>query len=229
MKLSKRMKKIRERVDKNKYYAWSEAINVLKSSEIKFVESVEAIFRLGFDTRKADQTVRGSVILPHGTGIKKCVAVFTQNEDKIEAAKAAGADWVGSELLTGKIEKGELDFDILIATPDSMRFIGPLGQILGPKGLMPNPKDGTVTDDVSVAVENAKRGQVKFRADKAGNVHCLLGKINFSEENLKENFMAFLFELKRLKPASVKGIYIRKATLSTTMGAGVPLDLASVA
>lgn len=227
-KLSKRMQAIQEKVDKTKLYPIDEAITILQElPKVKFVESVDASFNLGIDTRKSDQAVRGSAVLPHGTGKTKRVAVITQG-DKAEAAKAAGADLVGYEDLAEEIKKGNVDFDILIATPDAMRIVGPLGQILGPKGLMPNPKDGTVTADVENAVNNAKKGQVKFRADKGGIIHCVIGKLDFAAGNIKENLLTILNEVKKLKPSSAKGVYIKKVTLSTTMGAGINIDVASI-
>lgn len=228
-KLSKRMKAIQEKLDKTKQYTIDEAIELLQSlPKVKFVESVDASVNLGVDTRKSDQAVRGSAVLPHGTGKSKRVAVMTQG-DKADDAKKAGADIVGFDDLAEQIKKGEINFDILIATPDAMRVVGPLGQVLGPKGLMPNPKDGTVTADVAVAVDNAKKGQVKFRADKGGIIHCPVGKLDFSADKIKENLNTIVAEVKKLKPTSQKGVYIKKVTLSTTMGGGVSIDVATLA
>lgn len=227
-KLSKRVKLIREKITFGKAYPIQDAIQVLKSfPPLKFVESIDVSVNLGIDTRKSEQTVRGSVVLPHGTGRKVRVAVFAQG-DQAEAAKTAGADIVGFEDLAETIKKGVMDFDVLIATPDSMRLIGQLGQILGPRGLMPNPKVGTVTADVGPAVKNAKGGQVRYRADKGGVVHCTIGKIDFSIEALKENLEALLIDLKKSKPSSSKGVYIKKISLSSTMGPGLILDQSTV-
>jgi large subunit ribosomal protein L1 len=227
-KLSKRVKLIREKIAFGKAYPIQDAIQLLQSfPPLKFVESIDVSVNLGIDTRKSEQTVRGSVVLPHGTGRKVRVAVFAQGE-QAEAAKTAGADIVGFEDLAETIKKGVMDFDVLIATPDSMRLIGQLGQILGPRGLMPNPKVGTVTVDVAPAVKNAKGGQVRYRADKGGVVHCTIGKIDFSLEALKENLEALLADLKKSKPSSSKGVYIKKVSLSSTMGPGLILDQSTI-
>jgi large subunit ribosomal protein L1 len=226
--ISKRQKLIKEKVILGKTYLIEDAIQMLKSFPVlKFVESIDVSVNLGIDTRKSEQTVRGSVVLPHGTGRKVRVAVFAQGEHA-DAAKTAGADIVGFEDLAETIKQGVMDFDVLIATPDSMRLIGQLGQILGPRGLMPNPKVGTVTVDVGPAVKNAKGGQVRYRADKGGVVHCTIGKIDFSEEALKENLESLLADLKKSKPSSSKGIYIKKISLSSTMGPGLILDQSSI-
>lgn len=226
--LSKRMKQIQEKVDKNKVYSIEDAIAILQDlPKLKFVETFEACFKLGVDPRKSDQNVRGSTVLPHGTGKTKRVAVFAQG-DKAADAQAAGADVVGFEDLAETIKKGVIEFDVLIASPDAMRLVGPLGQMLGPKGLMPNPKDGTVTQDIKQAVDNAKKGQVRFRADKAGLVHCGVGKVDFASDKVKENLKAVLDELKKLKPTSSKGVYVKKIVLSTTMGPGLSVDISSV-
>lgn len=228
-KISKRQKLIRGQLEAGKNYRLPEALELLKQlPPVHFVESVEVSVNLGIDPSKSDQTVRGAVVLPHGSGKKVKVAVFAQG-DLADQAKAAGADIVGFEDLAASIKAGKLDFDLLIATPDAMRLVGQLGQILGPKGLMPNPKVGTVTSDVAQAVTNAKKGQVAFRADKGGVVHCLLGKLNFSVEQLQDNFTAFLSELRRLKPASAKGIYLKKAVISSTMGPGLTLESSELA
>lgn len=228
MKLTKRAKTIQEKIDKTKTYLVTEALELLKSvSSVKFEESVDVCVNLGIDPRKSDQTVRGSVVLPNGTGRQTKVAVFAQG-DKAEEAKAAGADLVGFEDLADSIKKGDMDFDILIATPDAMRVVGQLGQILGPRGLMPNPKVGTVTPDVTTAVSNAKSGQVQFRADKGGIVHCSIGKLNFTVEKLKENLNALLAALLKAKPSSAKGTYNKKITITTTMGPGIAIDLSSM-
>lgn len=227
-KPSKRQKIIQEKINTGKQYAVAEAVELLKSlPALKFVESVDLSVNLGIDSRKSDQTVRGAVVLPNGTGRTVRVAVFAQGE-QANAAQAAGADIVGFEDLAEKIKAGEMDFDVVIATPDSMRIVGQLGQILGPRGLMPNPKIGTVTADVKGAVKNAKGGQVSYRADKGGVVHCTIGKLNFTVDALKENLGAFIADLKRVKPSSAKGVYIKKVTISTTMGPGLLLDQSSI-
>jgi len=226
-KLTKRQRQFAEKIDAEKVYAIDEAVAVLNElSTTKFKESFDISINLGVDPRKSDQVVRGATTLPHGTGKAIRVAVFAQG-DNVEAAKAAGADKVGFEDLSEEIKAGTLDFDVLIATPDAMRLVGQLGKVLGPRGLMPNPKTGTVTPDVATAVKNAKAGQVQFRADKAGIVHGSVGQVGFEPAAVKENVEALLVDLKRAKPASAKGIYLQKVTLSTTMGPGVSIDQAS--
>ena len=220
----KRMRSITEQVDPTKIYEIDEALEFLKkSSKLKFVESVDAAIRLGVDPKKSDQNVRGSSVLPNGTGKTVRVAVFTQGEN-VEKAKAAGADIVGMDDLHDQIKGGDLNFDVVIASPDAMRVVGKLGQVLGPRGLMPNPKVGTVTADVETAVKNAKAGQVRFRTDKAGIIHTTIGKANFETEALKANLNALLSELVKLKPSSAKGQYLQKVALSTTMGPGLVVD-----
>jgi large subunit ribosomal protein L1 len=224
-KISKRMKAMAGAVTPGKAYAVEDAIKILKdNSKVKFVESVDVAVRLGIDARKSDQGVRGSSLLPHGTGKTIRVAVFCPAGEKAEAAKAAGADAVGMEDLAERMQAGELNFGRVIATPDAMRVVGKLGQLLGPRGLMPNPKDGSVTPDVVTAVKNAKAGQVKFRNDKAGIVHATIGKVSFEADALRENLNALLADLLRLKPAAAKGQYLMKVSLSTTMGPGVTVD-----
>ena len=227
-KLSKRMKAIVEKMVPGKVYAVNDAVSVLKAcATAKFKEGVDVSVRLGVDPRKSDQVVRGACDLPHGTGRTVRIAVFAQGANA-EAAKAAGAEIVGFEDLAETIKGGQMDFDLVIASPDAMRIVGQLGQILGPRGLMPNPKVGTVTPDVAGAVRRAKAGQARFRVDKAGIIHCSIGKIEFEAQQLKENLEAVLHELKKLKPGASKGIYLRKLTMSTTMGPGVAVDLASL-
>ncbi|MDR9437065.1 MAG: 50S ribosomal protein L1 [Thiohalophilus sp.] len=228
-KLSKRQKAIREKVDSTKTYAIDEAFGLLKEMpRAKFVESVEVAINLGVDPRKSDQVVRGATVLPHGTGKTVRVAVFAQG-DNADKAKAAGADIVGFEDLAEEVKQGNMDFDVVIATPDAMRVVGQLGQILGPRGLMPNPKVGTVTPDVEGAVKNAKAGQVRYRTDKGGIIHCAIGNVDFDSNNLKENLEALLADLKKAKPSSAKGQYLKKVSVSTTMGPGVSVDQASLA
>lgn len=225
---SKRMSAIREQVEAGKAYDIDEALQLLKSSsKVKFNESVDVAIRLGVDPRKSDQGVRGSTVLPNGTGKTVRVAVFTQG-DNADKAKEAGADLVGMDDLAEKIQGGEIDFDVVIASPDAMRVVGKLGQVLGPRGLMPNPKVGTVTPDVETAVKNAKAGQVRFRNDKAGIVHTTIGKANFEVDALKGNLMALLGDINKLKPASSKGVFLKKIALSTTMGPGIIVDRASL-
>ncbi len=227
-KLSKRMKAIREKVEPGKLYAIDEAIELLKAlPRARFTESVDVAVNLGVDPRKSDQVVRSSVVLPHGTGKSVRVAVFAQG-DAAEAAKAAGADIVGMEDLAERVKAGEMDFDVVIAAPDAMRVVGQLGQILGPRGLMPNPKVGTVTPDVASAVKNAKAGQVRYRTDKAGIIHARIGSVDFDGQALRENLEALLADLQKMKPAAAKGQYMKKVTLSTTMGPGLAVDPASV-
>ena len=227
-KLTKRMREIAEKVDSEKAYAIDEAVALLSDlSKTKFKESFDISINLGVDPRKSDQAVRGATTLPHGTGKEVRVAVFAQGENA-DAATAAGADIVGFEDLGEQVKAGNLDFDVVIATPDAMRIVGQLGKILGPRGLMPNPKTGTVTPDVAGAVKNAKAGQVQFRTDKAGIIHGSVGIIGFEANAIKENLEALVADLKKAKPASAKGIYVKKVTLSTTMGPGVSIDQASL-
>jgi large subunit ribosomal protein L1 len=227
-KLSKRAKLIRSKVDSTREYAINDAVALLKELTAgKFVESVDVAINLGIDARKSDQNVRGATVLPHGTGRTVRVAVFTQGANA-EAAKAAGADIVGMEDLAELVKKGEMNFDVVIASPDAMRVVGMLGQILGPRGLMPNPKTGTVTPNVAEAVKNAKAGQVRYRNDKNGIIHSTVGKVNFEADKLKENVEALLVALKRAKPSVAKGVFIKKVTISTTHGAGIVLDQASL-
>ncbi|WP_372956485.1 50S ribosomal protein L1 [Marinobacter sp.] len=228
-KLSKRQKLIREKVDPSRAYTVDEAVALLAElgSSVKFRESIDVSVNLGVDARKSDQVVRSSTVLPHGTGKSVRVAVFTQgaNADK---AKEAGADIVGMDDLADEVKKGNMDFDVVIATPDAMRVVGQLGQILGPRGLMPNPKVGTVTPDVETAVKNAKAGQVRYRTDKNGIIHAPLGNVEFSAQNIKENLEALLADLKKAKPASSKGVYLKKVSLSSTMGPGLTVDQGSL-
>jgi large subunit ribosomal protein L1 len=227
-KVSKRVRVIREKVQPGKIYSFDEAVTLLKEcANAGFAETVEAAINLGVDPRKSDQVVRGATTLPRGSGKQVRVAVFAQG-DAAEAARAAGADEVGMEDLADKIKGGDLGFGVVIATPDAMRVVGALGQILGPRGLMPNPKTGTVTPDPATAVRNAKAGQVRFRTDKNGIIHGGIGKVDFDVQSLKENLEALVADLKRLKPSSAKGIYLKKITLSTTMGPGLQLDTASL-
>ena len=230
MKISKRFKAAQKAVTPGKTYGVDEALKIIKdNAKTKFVESVDVAIRLGIDAKKSDQGVRGSTLLPHGTGKTVRVAVFCPAGEKAEAAKAAGADAVGMEDLAEKMQGGDLNYGRIIATPDAMRVVGRLGQLLGPRGLMPNPKDGSVTADVVTAVKNAKAGQVKYRNDKAGIVHASIGKVNFELNALKENLTALLTDLSRSKPASSKGIFLQKVSLSSTMGVGVRVDQATLA
>lgn len=223
-KLGKRARAIREKVDSTRQYEVEEAFALLKElSSVKFAESVDVAVNLGIDPRKSDQVVRGSSVLPNGTGKSVRVAVFAQG-DAAEAARAAGADQVGFEDLAESVKAGNMDFDVVIAAPDAMRVVGALGTILGPRGLMPNPKVGTVTPNVAEAVQNAKAGQVRYRADKAGIIHCTLGKVSFEPPQLRENLTHLLNDLVRAKPAAAKGVYMRKVTVSTTMGPGLTID-----
>lgn len=227
-KLTKRQKAIAEKVEPGKQYSVVDAVALLNElSSVGFKESVDVAVNLGVDPRKSDQNVRGSSVLPSGTGKDVRVAVFAQGENA-EKAKAAGADVVGFEDLAEQIKGGDLNFDVVIATPDAMRVVGQLGQILGPRGLMPNPKVGTVTPDVVTAVNNAKAGQVRFRTDKNGIIHAGVGKVGFEADAIKANLEALLGELKKLKPASAKGVYMKKVTLSTTMGPGLVIDQGSL-
>lgn len=225
-KQSKRIRAINEKVGERTVFSAVEAIDLLKDvSSVKFDESLEVAVNLGIDPRKSDQVVRGATVLPNGTGKDVRVAVFTANAD---AAKEAGADVVGMEDLAEEVKKGNMDFDVVIASPDAMRVVGQLGQILGPKGLMPNPKVGTVTPDVATAVKNAKAGQVQYRADKNGIVHAAIGKVSFSAEQLEQNLTSLLMALKKAKPASSKGTYLKKISLSSTMGPGLTVDKSSI-
>jgi len=227
-KLSKRARLIREKVDVLKEYEINEAIALLKElATAKFKESVDVAVNLGIDARKSDQNVRGATVLPNGTGREVRVAVFTQGANA-EKAKAAGADIVGMEDLAELIKKGEMNFDVVVASPDAMRVVGQLGQILGPRGLMPNPKVGTVTPDVATAVKNAKAGQVRYRNDKNGIIHSTIGKVDFEDAKLQENLVALLDALKKAKPANAKGQFIKKVSISTTMGAGVAVSQSSL-
>jgi large subunit ribosomal protein L1 len=227
-KLSKRQKAINEKVDAAKQYAADEAFALLNElSAVKFKESIDVSVNLGVDPRKSDQVVRGSAILPAGSGKDVRVAVFTQGPNA-EAAKEAGADVVGMDDLAEEVKKGNMDFDVVIASPDAMRVVGQLGQILGPRGLMPNPKVGTVTPDVATAVQNAKSGQARFRTDKAGIVHASIGKAGFEPSALIQNLEALMNEIKKLKPSSAKGVYFKKVTVSSTMGPGLSIDQASL-
>ena len=228
MAKSKRNKLFAEKVDRIKLYPVDEALALLKDlANAKFSESVDVAVNLGVDPRKSDQVVRGSTVLPNGTGKTVRVAVFAQGPNA-EAATEAGADVVGFEDLAERIKGGELDFDVVIATPDAMRVVGPLGRVLGPRGLMPNPKVGTVTADVATAVTNAKAGQVRYRTDKAGIIHCPIGKVDFEVPALKENLSALLADLTKAKPASSKGVYMKRVTVSSTMGPGVAVDQSSL-
>ena len=227
-KLTKKQKLIAEKFDSEKFYALPDALEILTSvSSSKFKEALDVSVNLGVDPRKSDQVVRGATTLPHGTGKDVRVAVFAQGENA-EKAQQAGADVVGFEDLGDEIKGGKIDFDVLIATPDAMRIIGQLGKVLGPRGLMPNPKTGTVTTDVEVAVKNSKSGQVQFRTDKAGLVHGRVGQLGFTADQIKENIQALLVDLKKAKPAAAKGVYLKKLTLSSTMGPGLNIDQASL-
>jgi large subunit ribosomal protein L1 len=227
--VSKRVEALRAKIDRNKVYPVTDALALVKeTATAKFDESVDAVINLGIDARKSDQLVRGALVLPKGTGKTKRVAVFAQGA-AAEAAKAAGADIVGFDDLAEQVKGGMLDFDIAIATPDAMRIVGALGQILGPRGLMPNPKVGTVTPDVTTAVKNAKAGQVQYRTDKAGIVHCTIGRASFDVAALQENLVALVDALTKAKPASSKGQYLKKVSVSSTMGAGVRVDQATLA
>ncbi len=223
-KLTKRAQMIREKVDSTKAYSLEEAVALLNElSTVKFKESLDVAINLGVDPRKSDQVVRGATVMPNGTGKDVRVAVFTQGANA-DAAKEAGADIVGMDDLAEQVKKGQLDFDVVIASPDAMRVVGQLGQILGPRGLMPNPKVGTVTPDVATAVKNAKAGQVRFRTDKNGIIHTTLGKVDFDAAAIQGNLEALVADLKRLKPSTSKGVYLKKVTVSTTMGPGLTID-----
>jgi large subunit ribosomal protein L1 len=227
-KPTKRMRAIAEKVDREKAYPIDEAVTLLSElSTTKFKESFDLSINLGIDPRKSDQNVRGATTLPHGTGKSVRVAVFAQG-DNADIATAAGADLVGFEDLAEKVKAGEMDFDVVIATPDAMRIVGQLGKVLGPRGLMPNPKTGTVTPDVETAVKNAKAGQVQFRTDKAGIIHGSVGQVGFDANAIRENIEALLVDIRKAKPASAKGIYLGKMTLSTTMGPGIAIDQTSL-
>ena len=227
-KLSKKAKLVKSKVDRSKQYSIIEAVGILKElGTSKFNEAIDVSVNLGVDPRKSDQTVRGATVLPNGTGKTVRVAVFTQGPSA-DAATAAGADIVGMEDLADLVKKGEMNFDVVIASPDAMRVVGQLGQVLGPRGLMPNPKVGTVTADVATAVKNAKSGQVRYRTDKGGIIHCTLGKATFDADAIKGNLEALLSDLRKAKPSSAKGVYIKKITLSSTMGPGLWLDAGSL-
>ena len=227
--LTKRMRLIREKIEPGRQYSIDDALGMLKQlSSVKFDEAVDVSVNLGIDSRKSDQVVRGSTVMPHGTGKSVRVAVFAEG-DKAEAAKAAGADIVGFQDLADSIKAGNMDFNVVIATPESMRVVGQLGQILGPRGLMPNPKVGTVAADVATAVKNAKAGQVRYRADKGGIIHCTIGKVSFETGALRENLQTLLNDLMKAKPSTAKGVYMKKITISSTMGPGVVVDQSSLA
>jgi large subunit ribosomal protein L1 len=227
--ISKRTKALRTKVDRDKTYPVADAIKLVKEgASAKFNESIDVAINLGIDAKKSDQTVRGAIVLPKGTGKTVRVAVFAQG-DKAQAAKDAGADIVGFEDLAAQVKEGKIDFDVAIATPDAMRVVGQLGQVLGPRGLMPNPKVGTVTPNVAEAVKNAKAGQVQYRADKAGIVQCTIGRASFTEDALKENLLALIDAVNKARPASTKGIYLKKVSVSSTMGPGVRVDQGSLA
>jgi len=227
-KLSKRVQAIRAKLTPGKFYPVEEALGLLKElSGVKFREAVDVAVNLGVDPRKSDQVVRSATVLPHGTGKTVRVAVFAQGANA-DAALAAGADVVGFEDLAESVKAGNLDFDVVIASPDAMRVVGQLGKILGPRGLMPNPKVGTVTPDVAGAIRNAKAGQVRYRTDKAGIIHCTIGKVDFSPNQLRENLQALLHDLQKIKPATSKGVYVRRVTVSTTMGPGLAVDQATL-
>jgi large subunit ribosomal protein L1 len=228
-KLSKRQKVIREKLEPGKLYPIDEALGLLKDlPTAKFTESVDVSVNLGVDPRKSDQVVRGSTVLPNGTGKTVRVAVFAQGE-AADAAQAAGADIVGMDDLAAQVKAGEMNFDVVVAAPDAMRVVGQLGQILGPRGLMPNPKVGTVTPDVAAAVTNAKTGQVRYRTDRSGIIHCPIGKVDFEVDALRQNLEALLADLQKAKPSAAKGIYVTRVTVSTTMGPGIFVDPATLA
>ena len=227
-KLGKRLRAAREKLDAEKNYPLDEALTLVKEcATAKFPESIDVAVNLGVDPRKSDQAVRGSTVLPNGTGKTVRVAVFTQGEN-VEAAKAAGADIVGMDDLAASVKEGNMDFDVVIASPDAMRVVGQLGQILGPRGLMPNPKVGTVSADVAGAVKNAKAGQVRYRTDKAGIIHCSIGKADFEVQALRENLQALLTDLNKAKPSSAKGVFMKHIAVSTTMGPGINIDQGTV-
>ena len=227
--MAKRIDALRAKVNRDKIYPTTEALSLVKEgATAKFNESIDVVFNLGIDARKSDQLVRGALVLPNGTGKVTRVAVFAQGA-QAEAAKAAGADIVGFEDLAEKVKAGFLDFDVAIATPDAMRIVGTLGQVLGPRGLMPNPKVGTVTPDAATAVKNAKAGQVQYRTDKGGIVHCTIGRASFTVEQLQGNLAALVDALNKAKPAAAKGVFLKKISISSTMGAGIRIDQATVA
>ena len=227
-KLSKRINAFQDKVEQGKYYSIQDAVNLLKEiSSVKFDESVEVAINLGVDARKSDQQVRGSTVLPKGTGKTVKVAVFTEGENA-KLAKAAGADEVGFEDLAETMQKGAVNYDVVIATPDAMPIVGKLGKVLGPRGLMPNPKDGTVTKDIEQAVKNSKSGQVRYKSDKNGIIHCVIGKVSFDTDSLIENLHTLLTDLAKIKPSSSKGAYLKKLSLSTTMGPGLLVDQSSL-
>jgi large subunit ribosomal protein L1 len=227
--MAKRIDALRAKINRDKLYPMPEALGLVKEgATAKFNESIDAVINLGIDARKSDQLVRGAIVLPNGTGKVTRVAVFAQGA-QAEAAKAAGADFVGFEDLAEKVKAGFLDFDVAIATPDAMRIVGTLGQVLGPRGLMPNPKVGTVTPDAATAVKNAKAGQVQYRTDKGGIVHCTIGRASFTVEQLQGNLAALVDALAKAKPASTKGVFLKKISVSSTMGAGVRIDQATIA
>jgi large subunit ribosomal protein L1 len=227
--MAKRINALRAKVDRDKLYPATEALGLVKDgATAKFNESIDTVINLGIDARKSDQLIRGALVLPNGTGKVTRVAVFAQGA-QAEAAKAAGADIVGFEDLAEKVKAGFLDFDVAIATPDAMRIVGTLGQVLGPRGLMPNPKVGTVTPDAAAAVKNAKAGQVQYRTDKGGIVHCTIGRASFTVEQLQGNLVALVDALSKAKPVSAKGVFLKKISVSSTMGAGVRIDQASIA
>ncbi|NKB46828.1 MAG: 50S ribosomal protein L1 [Legionellales bacterium] len=227
-KLTKRGRQIAEKVERTRLYSATEAFTLIKElSTVKFNESVDVSANLGVDPKKSDQVVRGAIVLPNGTGQDVRVAVFAQGANA-EAAQQAGADIVGFDDLAEQVKQGNLDFDVVIASPDAMRVVGQLGQILGPRGLMPNPKVGTVTPNVAEAVKNAKSGQIRYRTDKAGIIHCTIGKVDFSEQALAENLAVLLAALKKAKPSSAKGVYLKKISISSTMGPGLMIDINSI-
>ena len=227
-KLTKRQRVFEEKIDRDRLYPAQEAFNLLKElATAKFTESIDVAVNLGIDPRKGDQMVRGSTVLPNGTGKTVRVAVFAQGANA-EAAEAAGADTVGMDDLAERMQGGELDYDVVIASPDAMGVVGKLGRLLGPRGLMPNPRVGTVATDVAEAVRNAKAGQVRYRADRGGLIHCSLGKADLEPEALAQNLQALINDLQKIKPASSKGVYLKRATVSTTMGPGVPVDLGAL-
>lgn len=226
--VTKRNKAIRQSLEQGKHYPIAQALTLIKQvANAKFNESIDVAVRLGVDARKSDQVVRGATVLPHGTGREVRVAVFAQGANA-DAAKSAGADIVGFEDLAEEVKKGKLDFDVVIATPDAMRVVGQLGTVLGPRGLMPNPKVGTVTPDVATAVQNAKRGQVRYRTDKNGIIHSTIGKADFSEKNLQANLEALMVDLKKAKPSAAKGAYFKKIVISSTMGPGIIVDRTTI-
>ena len=228
-KVSKRIREIRETIEPGQHYPVTEAVDLLnKLSRVRFTESIDVAVNLGVDPRKSDQNVRGASVLPHGTGKTVRVAVFAQG-DKAEEARQAGADVVGLDDLAEQVQQGEINFDVVVAAPDAMRVVGKLGTILGPRGLMPNPKVGTVTNDIAEAVENAKGGQVRYRTDKGGVIHCTIGQVGFGSEAIKENLETLINDLKKAKPSTAKGQYLKKITLSSTMGPGLFVDQSSLA